>query len=140
MGDFLASEGFRTALHLVGRIMFATLFVIMGMMHIMKLDVMTGAAAQRGLPQPRATTVVLGLMAGVGGVFVLLGWSRYIGAGLIALFLFGTAFLLHPFWKETDPGTRMNEMSHFMKDLALAGAALLVAFYAGTNWPASLGG
>ncbi len=54
------------------------------------------------------------------------------------MFLLSTAFVMHPFWKESDPQASMNEMSHFMKDLALAGAALLIAFYAGMPWPMSL--
>ncbi|MDH3497477.1 MAG: DoxX family protein, partial [Gemmatimonadota bacterium] len=85
-------------------------------------------------------TVGTGLMILVGGVTVLLGWHRFIGAGLLVLFLVSTAFLMHPFWKEQDPTARMNEMAHFQKDLAPAGAALLLAYYAGWPWPFSLGG
>ena len=120
--------------------MFSMMFIMGGMNHFMKFEATSSAAAQRGIPSPKAATIVSGLMAAVGGVFVLLGVFRYIGAGLIVLFLLGSSFLMHPFWKETDPAVKMNEMSHFMKDLAMAGAALLVAFYAGTYWPASLGG
>ena len=76
----------------------------------------------------------------VGGALVLLGWSRFIGAGLLVIFLLPTAFLMHPFWKESDPAVKQNEMAHFLKVLALAGAALLIAYYGGTYWPMSFGG
>ncbi len=138
--DLLLSEGFRTALHLVGRVMFSMLFIMMGMMHLMKLDDLAGYAKTRGVPAAKPMTVVTGLMILSGGLMLLLGWHRFIGAGLIALFLVPNAFLMHAFWKETDADAQQNEMAHFIKDLALAGAAILIAFYAAFSWPVSLGG
>ena len=127
-------------MHLVGRILFSMVFISSGVNHFLKLNEGTAYAAAKGVPAPKLMTVVSGLMILVGGVLVLLGWHRFIGAGLIVIFLVLTAFGLHAFWKETDPLTMQNEMSHFMKDLALAGAALLIAFYGGMPWPMSLGG
>jgi hypothetical protein len=34
--------------------------------------------------------------------------------------------MMHTFWKETDPTAKMNESIAFFKDLALAGAALIL--------------
>lgn len=138
--DFLTSEGFRTAMHVAGRAFFAMAFIGGGMNHFMKLDDTTAYAASRGVPAPKAATVVTGLMMVVGGVFILLGWHRFIGAGLVFLFLIWAAFMMHNFWRDSDPAARKNEMSHFMKNIALAGAALLIAFYSGWSWPTSLGG
>ncbi len=137
--DFLVSDGFRTAIHVVGRVLFSMMFIMSGLNHLMKLNDMSAYAESKGVPAAKVLTVVSGLMIMVGGVLVLLGWHRFIGAGLIAIFLFSTAMLMHAFWKETDPAARMNEMAHFMKDMAMAGAALLIAFYSGTVWPMSLG-
>jgi uncharacterized membrane protein YphA (DoxX/SURF4 family) len=137
--DFLVSEGFRAAIHVVGRVLFSMMFIMSGMNHLMKLSDMSAYAESKGVPAPKVLTAVSGLMIMVGGVLVLLGWHRFIGAGLIAVFLLPTAMLMHAFWKETDPAARMNEMAHFMKDMAMAGAALFIAFYAGTAWPMSLG-
>jgi uncharacterized membrane protein YphA (DoxX/SURF4 family) len=80
-----------------------------------------------------------GFVIVVASLMVLLGWHRFIGAGLLFLFLLATSFLLHPFWKEEYPQVRIVEMSQFFKDMALAGAALLVAYYAGEPWPFALG-
>ncbi len=137
--DFLVSDGFRTAIHVVGRVLFSMMFIMSGMNHLMKLNDMSAYAESKGVPAPKVLTAVSGLMIMVGGVLVLLGWHRFIGAGLIAVFLLPTAMQMHAFWKETDPAARMNEMAHFMKDMAMAGAALFIAFYAGTVWPMSLG-
>jgi hypothetical protein len=40
--------------------------------------------------------------------------------------IFPAPFFLHHFWKETDAYTRLSEFAHFIKDLSLAGAALLL--------------
>ncbi len=137
--DFLVSDGFRTTIHVVGRLLFSMMFIMGGMNHLMKLNDTSAYAESKGVPAPKVLTAGSGLMIMVGGVLVLLGWHRFVGAGLIAIFLFSTATVMHAFWKETDPAARMNEMSQFMKDLAMAGAALLIAFYAPTVWPMSLG-
>ena len=136
--DFLVSDGFQTTIHVVGRILFSMLFIVLGVMHFMKLDDMSAMAASKGVPAAKAATVAGGLMILVGGLFVLLGWHRFIGAGLIAIFLLFSATLTHQFWKETDPMVKMNEMAHFMKDLALSGAAFFIAFYSSFFWPMTL--
>lgn len=138
--DFVMAEGFRTALHVVGRLLFGMLFIVKGMNYLVKLNDKSAYAASKGVPAAKPATVVSGLMIVVGGAFVLLGWHRFIGAGLLFLFLVPAAVMIHPFWKETEPAARANEMSHFLKNLALAGAALLIAFYGSPSWPVSLGG
>ena len=127
-------------MHLVGRVLFAVLFIGNGLNHLLKVNEVAAYAQIKGLPAPKAATIVSGLMILVGGVLVLLGWHRFIGAGLIVIFLLPTAFVVHAFWKETDPAMMQVEMAHFLKDLALLGAALFIAFYSGMSWPMSLGG
>jgi len=127
-------------MHLVGRILFSMIFIASGLNHFFKLNEGAAYAQMKGVPAPKLATVVSGLMILVGGVLVLLGWHRFIGAGLLVLFLLPSAFVMHAFWKESDPMMMQNEMAHFMKDMALAGAALLIAFYGGGPWPMSLGG
>ena len=56
---------------------------------------------------------------------------------LLAIFLIPTAFMMHNFWKESDATAKMNETVAFFKDLALAGAALII--YALVSGGAELG-
>lgn len=123
-----------------GRVLFSIIFIVYGIRHFTHMQGIVGYATAKKVPAPAITVPVSGLMILVGGVFVLLGWHRYIGAGLLAIFLVLSAFLVHGFWKETDPMARQSEMAHFLKDLALAGAALFVAAYSGPSWPWSIGG
>lgn len=127
-------------MHLVGRIGFCAIFITSGLNHLLKLEQVAGYAAANGVPAPKAATLVTGIMILAGGIMVLLGWRRFIGAGLLVIFLPVSAAMVHAFWRREDPMARANEQAHFMKNLSLAGAALLVAFWAGTAWPMSLSG
>jgi len=117
---------------LIGRIIFSGLFVAAGFAHLTQSKSMAGYAASRGVPQPRLAVLASGVLVLVGGLMVLLGIWLDLGAVLLVVFLVPTALLMHPFWKETDPMAKQNEMSSFQKDLALAGAALaILALYSG---------
>jgi putative oxidoreductase len=117
---------------LIGRILFAALFLGSAFGHLTQADAMAGYAGARGVPQPKLAVLGSGVLLLVGGLLVLLGIWMDLGALVLVVFLVPTAILMHPFWKETDPMTRQNEMASFQKDIALAGAALLVlALYAG---------
>jgi putative oxidoreductase len=75
------------------------------------------------------TVPLTGAVIIVSGLGVILGVLPDLAALLLAGFLFLTAFIIHAFWRVQDPQMRQMEQIHFSKDLALAGAAL-VMFYA----------
>jgi putative oxidoreductase len=117
---------------LIGRILFAALFLGSAFGHLTQSEAMAGYAGSRGIPQPRLAVLGSGVLILVGGLLVLLGVWMDLGALILVVFLVPTAILMHPFWKETDPMAKQNEMVAFQKDIALAGAALLIlALYAG---------
>jgi uncharacterized membrane protein YphA (DoxX/SURF4 family) len=126
-------------MHFVGRVLFSSFMVLFGLRHLFDLRASAAFLERKHVPGPIPVSVVAGLMLTVGGGFVLLGWHRFIGAGLLFLVLFPGAWALHPFWNETDPQVRHDEMGQFFKTLGLAGAALLIAHYGGAAWPLSVG-
>jgi putative oxidoreductase len=105
------------------------LFVFSGFAHFASAEAMQGVARQQGAPAPQLTVPLTGAVIIVSGIAVILGVLADLAALLIAGFLFLTAFIIHAFWKVQDPQTRQMEQVHFSKDLALAGAALVI-FYA----------
>jgi putative oxidoreductase len=109
---------------LIGRILFVLLFLNSALGHFRATDSMAAYAQSRGVPSPRASVILSGLMLLIGALLVLFGLWADLGALLLFLFLIPTAFFMHPFWKESDPQTRQSEMLHFLKDISLAGAAL----------------
>lgn len=119
---------------IVGRILFAMLFIASGFGHLAQGEAMVGYAQSRGVPLAKLAVPVTGVQIIVGGLMILLGVWADLGALLLVAFLLPTAVLMHAFWKESDPQTRQGEMVHFMKDTALGGAALMLfAFFASAD-------
>jgi len=111
---------------IAGRVLFALLFISSGINHFTKNEAMTGYAKYKKVPMAKAAVYLSGLMILLGGIYIVLGFYADLGALLIALFLIPTAFLMHAFWKETDPTAKQNETIGFFMDLSLAGAALII--------------
>jgi len=111
---------------LIGRILFAALFLQSAVAHFTQTKPMSQYAASKGVPAAYAATFAGGIPLALGGVSVLLGIWADLGSLLLVVFLVPTAIYMHGFWRETGDG-RMNEMVQFNKDIALAGAALAMA-------------
>lgn len=111
---------------LIGRILFAGLFLFSAVGHFTQSKAMAGFAQSRGVPLARAAVVASGVVMALGALGVLLGVWPDLGALLLVVFLVPTAAIMHGFWRETDPQARYTEMIQFFKDLSLAGAALLL--------------
>ncbi|MBI2619123.1 MAG: DoxX family protein [Ignavibacteriales bacterium] len=115
---------------LVARILFSMVFIVNGLMgHFGSLDAMAGYADMKGVPLPQVAVVITGIMIVLGGLSILLGVYVRVGALLLVFFLVPTALIIHNFWTLEDEMARMNDMAHFMKDLALAGAAFLIWYF-----------
>lgn len=121
------------ALFLIGRVLFSALFILSGLNHFMQLDGMRQYAAAKGVPAPGAMVALTGLVILAGGLSVLLWIWVEVGTWLLAFFLLLAAFKIHDFWAMDDPNERQTQMAHFMKNVALAGAAIM--FYALAQMP-----
>ena len=111
---------------LIGRILFGGFFLMSGINHFTKLEAMTGYAKYKKLPAAKLGVLLSGLMLVLGGIYIILGFYADLGALLLAIFLVLAAVIFHNFWAETDATAKQNEMLAFMKDIALAGGALIV--------------
>ena len=118
---------------LIGRIVFVVLFLGSGFGHLTQTEMMAGYAGSKGVPSPKAAVAGSGVLIVVGAVMVLLGLWADLGALLLVVFLVPTAVMMHGPWKVTEAQDKQMEQTQFLKDLALAGAALMLfAFFATT--------
>lgn len=115
---------------LIGRILFGLVFLLSGIGHLRARAAMTAYAQAKGVPAAGAMVVITGIMLILGSLSIILGIFPEIGALLLIIFLLPTTFMMHAFWKETDPMMKMSEQSSFFKGLALLGGALMIFAWA----------
>jgi putative oxidoreductase len=110
---------------LIGRVLFVGVFIMSGAtVHLLKWRDGVAYARMKNVPAPELLVPASGVMAVVGGVLVALGLWADLGALLLAAFVFPVAVMMHAFWRLEDPMERLQDQVHFMKDVALGGAAL----------------
>jgi uncharacterized membrane protein YphA (DoxX/SURF4 family) len=109
---------------LIGRLLFAGFFINSGISHLQNRKSMAAYARAKGVPQPELAVTLSAVPLLIGGASVLLGVKPRLGAAALLGFLAGVSPIMHDFWRDEDPDTRMNNMIMFMKNMALAGGAL----------------
>ena len=114
-------------LWLPGRLLFVSYFLALGMSHLVFFPEHARVLKMKEVPLPRCATLLTIVMMLSGGALVLFDWQTRIGALILFCIIFPAPFFLHRFWKETAAYMRLSEFAHLMKDLSLAGAALIVA-------------
>lgn len=113
-------------LFLLGRVLLGGYFIMNGFNHLKNVSMLEGYAKSKGVPMARLAVIFTGLMILFGGIGVLLGVYVQISIALLAIFLVGTTFTMHQYWKVSDPMQKMGERINFMKNLGLLGAILML--------------
>lgn len=111
---------------IIGRVLFALMFVNGGINHFTKAEAMSGYAKFKGVPQPKLANLVSGLMLLLGGLSVILGVYADLGALVLAVVLLAMALMMHDFWKAADPQAKQTETISFFKNVSMAGGALVI--------------
>ena len=113
---------------MLGRIIFSALFIGSGVGHLMDTEGSTAYAKSKGLGDNSQLLVqISGATFARGGVAMLFGALTDLAALLLAIQVLIIAFMMHAFWKETDDQAKQMEMSMFMKNLAIAGGAIVIS-------------
>lgn len=112
---------------LFGRILYAAMFLVSVPGHFS--DGMVLQAASQGVPLAGFLVPFWGVISLLGAVSIMLGYRAKEGAWLIIFFLAPVTLMTHTFWDISDPTTAALERIHFMKNLSLLGAAVLIAHF-----------
>jgi len=122
-------------LYLISRIVLGFYFLMNAWNHFTRVKMMSGYTSSKGVPMPGLAVVGTGAQLAVGAVMLLLGWYVWVGSLVLIVFLVPVAFLMHNFWTVKDEQMRMIEMAQFTKNIAIAGALLMVLAYSNaTEW------
>jgi len=125
------------AVFMLGRAIFGGFFLYNGINHLQHSDQIAPYAAAKGVRSPEQAVQASGALLVAGGLGVLTGLKPKLGLAAIIGFLIPVSLQMHHFWDEQDPQARQNDMIHFMKNMALLGAALAM-MQIPEPWPASL--
>lgn len=109
---------------LIGRILFGGFFLYNGIHHLTERKNIASYTATKGVPKPELAVAASAVPLIIGGTSMVLGVKPKWGAMAILGFLAGVSPIMHDFWRNEDPNERTNNMTAFMKNLALAGGAL----------------
>jgi putative oxidoreductase len=117
---------------LLGRLLFALIFLMAGPRHF--LSAAAAFAASQGVPLASIAVPISGVLAIAGGLSILLGYRAKLGAWMIVLFLVCVTPMMHNFWAAKDPMMHQMQIVMFMKNLSMLGGALIISQLGAGPW------
>jgi len=123
---------------LIGRVLFGGILAFTGLNHFLDVENMSGYAQAKGIPAPKLAVLFTGGMLVFGGVGIALGAVPALAAGALILFLLVTTPKMHDFWNAPEE-QQQAEMTNFLKNTALLGAALGFLALSAVEWPYAVG-
>jgi putative oxidoreductase len=108
----------------IARLMFSLIFITAAPRHFSCEGI--GHAASLGVPFAYLLVPLSGIMAIVGGLSVALGYKARSGAWVLVAFLVPVTWMMHAYWKRSDPAAVHVQKAMFAKNLSMLGAALLI--------------
>jgi len=116
-----------TVADLAGRVMMGVLFLWSGLFGIvLAWPAVAEMIARRGLPVPTLLGVTAGAVELLGPIGLLVPRLEVWAAVVLSGYCVATALLFHDYWTLPEPD-RLQQMFHFFKNIALAGALLVIA-------------
>ena len=118
--------GLESVLLVAARFLFGGVIAFMGLNHFLQSEEMTGYAQYKGLPAPRLSVLASGAVLVLGGLGIIVGAFPLVSALAVAGFLVVSALMMHDFWA-VDEDQQQDELTHFLKNVVMAGGALAIA-------------
>ena len=110
-----------------GRLLFSLVLIGSGIGHLTQTEGSAQYAEYKGVPNAKLMVQVTGVLMLIGGLAVVLGVFMDLAAVCIAVLMVVFAVKMHTFWSESDPQTQNIERAQFMKNISIAGGALVIA-------------
>ena len=121
---------------LIGRLMAALMYLLLGISHFVHLPDLVGYAESRRTPVPIVTVPLTGLALIGASLSIGLGFHPTVGVIIVVVFLVLAALMVHRPSPQDSADVWRQEMFNFMRNLALAGTTLMLL--ATPSWPFSL--
>jgi putative oxidoreductase len=111
---------------LVGRAFLAFLFLQSGWLKMFEFGKTAAVMTAKGVPMAQAALLVTIVILLAGGLMLLVGWHARWAALALFVWMVPVTLLYHAFWS-AEPAQLTNQVNHFLKNLALMGALLVIA-------------
>lgn len=122
-----SAAGLAAVLVPFGRILYSLIFLFSGFNHFTQNAI--AYAGQQGIPAPNILVPLSGIIAIAGALSILTGYKARLGGLLLILFLVPVTLMMHQFWNTDDPMMQQVQLTNFMKNVSLLGAAILLSFF-----------
>ena len=129
-----------------GRILFATLFIVSGILKLYDITATAKDIADKivipaalndyksqietftNMQMPQLLAIAAGAVELICGIMIALNFGARFFAILLIFFVAAATFYYHDFWTQTGPEGR-NNLVHALKNLAIIGALFMIAGY-----------
>jgi putative oxidoreductase len=110
---------------LVGRLFYSSLFILYGYLKLVAFSGTAGYMAKQGLSPPELFTALAIIFELVGGLLILVGYQTRLVALLLGIYVLIAALIAHRHFGDG------NQLSHFMKNMAIVGGSLAFVAFGG---------
>jgi putative oxidoreductase len=110
---------------LIGRVLYAAMFVLYGYFKITAFAGTTAYMARQGLPAPALFAALAVLFELVFGLLLLVGYQTRLMGLALGIYCIVAALIAHTHWGDA------NQMAHFWKDMSIAGGGFALAAIGG---------
>lgn len=130
----------RSIIGLIGRALLCAIFVVSALMVIIPhFETTVERMTATGIPEAKLVLMGAIVFMLLGSLLVIIGVGSRFGAILLLVFIAAATYFFHDFWNIdatqqvvagaadiSGADARMNEMVHFMKNVAIAGGLLTI--------------
>lgn len=121
------NQKLQAMLNVAGRTLLCTIFIMSAVGNkIPQFNNVAGYMASEGVPAAKVMLAGAIVFLLAGSLSIILGYRARCGATLLLIFLILATYFFHDFWAFEDPAARQEQMIGFMKNMALAGAMLMI--------------
>ena len=117
-----------TLLPLLARLLIAPLFLVSALRSLYAVAGTAAYLARLGLPMPGIMVWGVIIVEIVGALMLIFGWQTRLAAWALLAFVIVATLVGHRFWSG-DPAQYVNQLNHFLKNLAIIGGLLLLAVH-----------
>lgn len=110
----------------VGRFLMSLIFILSGVFKLMAFSGVADMMAGKGIPLAKATLALTLIIEIGGGLLLLTGFQARLTSLVLAAFLVPVTLTFHNFWAYQG-AQQQDQMSNFLKNLAIIGGLLVVA-------------